>query len=75
MQVHGSPLGVNVLSVHHAVHNNRSFINLKKHPVVANSEPILRREIGKPLDVSGQPALQFSELRGNSLGFLLLKAA
>jgi len=75
MQVHRSPLGVNVLSVHNAVHNNRSFFNLKKHPVLANAEPILRREIGEPLDVSGQSVFQFGELHGNSLGFLFLQGA
>jgi hypothetical protein len=69
MQVHGSPFGVNVLSVHHAVHNNRSFFNFKKYPVVANSEPILRREVREPLDVSGQSIFQFGEPRDNSRGF------
>jgi len=73
MQVHRSPLGVNVLSVHHAIHNNRSFFNLKKHPVVANPEPILRREIGESLDISAQSVIQFGELRGNSRSFLFLK--
>lgn len=60
MEIHRSPLGVNVLSMHNAVYDDCVFFNFEENPIVTNAEPLFRREIRETFYVSGQSFFQLA---------------
>ena len=75
MEIHRSPLGVNVPSMHYAVYDDCAFFDFEENPIVANAKPIFRREIRETFYVSGQSLLQLPYLCRNPRGFFLREAA
>ena len=56
-----------------SVDGNRTILYLKKYTVVADSQPVLGREVGKPLDVAGEVILKSPQLRHHPSIFTLRK--
>lgn len=64
-----------MLAVHDRVDNDRIAFDLEKRPAVTHAKPILRREIGEPLDVALESMSQILELHGDLRGVLFRETA